>query len=175
MSRYEPRKSKSRTFEPPVAPMPISTIPESNLLGGMQNNMIYLAMGVAAVSLGTSIFLYREMKTIKSEVSELEKVNKTIKNTEKTLEENSQSVKELTDKVNQLGMMMQRILGGPPPSAPRPPDVSKISPKIEKKLEQNLPNVENSKIVNGGPDDKNCEDGVCVIEPTKKDTKILSI
>ena len=124
MSRYEqPRKSKSRTFEPPNAPVTmVAPNPESSslLAGGMQNNMLYLAMGVAAISLGTSIFLYRELRNVKTEISEIGKVSETVKNTDKKLEENSESVKDLTDKVNQLGMMMQRIIGPRPPGPPGP-------------------------------------------------------
>lgn len=154
-------------------------------LGGMfgGNTLLYFFVGITAVSMGVSMFLYREVKNVKSSISTINNEIKELKEQSESIEENTNIVRGLDEKVNKMALMLQHSMMAKVPSpAPTKPPLKRGVPSrnlVSEKKE--LPSVEGveTKVSESGPFEDNeendeCEDGVCRIVP-KKDGKILEI
>lgn len=153
-------KKKSHTDLSPIDD------PMGGMFGG--NTLLYFFVGVATVSLGVSLFLYKEVKKVKTDISDISTEIKGFKEQSEAIEENTKLVQGLDDKVNKLGIMLQHTLANkmaPGPSSVSVPPIPKVESETEVPVE-----VDNVK--SGGPFDE-CEDGVCKVP--KKEGKILEI
>lgn len=150
------------------------------------NNMVqYVSVGAAAIAMGVCIFLYKEVKKLKSDMNDLTDEIKKLENNEQ-LEENTKTIQSLEEKVNQIATLMQHMAmraGPKPPSmvTPEPIPVTRVSvvtsevlpvKKDSEESIEDLPGNENTKIVNGGPT-IDCEGGICDISTSDapEDTK----
>ncbi len=157
------RSSKKRFVDPQS---PKSTDIVADVSTGSSNNILYLVLAAAGISMGLSVFLYREIKRMKFDIETMQK---------KIVKETKESNEDTVDKITQLAQNMQDlhnyiknnadVLGKlPPPEAVEIP---------EKKID--LPKSEFAKTVEiheGGPssttkvveEENGCEDGVCPLE-----------
>ena len=121
------------------------------------NNLTYIALGAVGISMGVSIFLYREMKKMKSDIDNIQK--KSISEINDNIESNTETVKNIDQKINQLAQNMQQLHiymrnsaaanGRQPPPVPKPmPQPPPPQPKLPKP-----DGVRKVKIVEGGPRD----------------------
>ena len=184
-----PASSKRRLLEP-TSPSQELVSSDMGFLGG--NNLLYMVIGAAGVSMGISVFLYREMKKLKSDVETIQ--IKTSKDTKEQFEANSETIKSIDMKINQLAQNMQGLHmyvrntattnGKPLPPKPKP-----LPKPLSKPIGSNLPKPEGvSKVIitSGGPNDpqpvvsaeKSSEEpnaicdpdtGVCTITETEED------
>ena len=181
-----PPPRRKRLVEPPSPKGVIATQPDNGFLGG--NNMLYLLIGAAGISLGVSVFMFREMRKLKLDVEHIQN-NKKFK---EQLETNTEAVKVIDTKINNLAQNMQSlhlyikntaaVKGKPPPPSPVP------MPKQEQKPKLPQPETTTAEVVHGGPKDppvappppqivkietieeekeEECEDGVCKIPDTE--------
>ena len=148
--------SRKRLVEPP-SPRP-SQIVASEPEGMLGGNILYMLIGAAGISMGASVFLYREMKKLKSDVEIVQK--KSNKETKEQIESNTEAVKSIEMKINQLAQNMQSMhiymrnsaaaSNTQPPPTPTPlpvappPQPKLPKPEGEKKLQ----------ISKGGPRDE---------------------
>lgn len=149
-------------------------------------NMIqYVSVGVAAIAMGICIFLYKEVKKVKTDVIDISDEIKKLQNNEQ-LEENTKTIQSLEEKVNQIGSLIQHmaIRQQQTPPVNRPSQVV-IPTKtvVKEEVVNNLPTPmgQEVKIIEGGPDDSVCneDEGICEVpevnDNNKKKKKILEI
>lgn len=113
-------------------------------------NIMYALIGATAISLGIGIFLYREMKQLKSETSVLKK---NINETKTKLDESSDGIKNIYSKMNIMAKNMQLMHNNMKNSNIKAQTLSSTPSYIDQKnLERgvpsrNLPVPRDSKIV----------------------------
>lgn len=147
--------------------------PMGGLFGG--NTLLYFFVGIATVSLGVSLFLYKEVKKVKKDVNDIGGEIKNLKEQSEIIEENTKLVQGLDEKVNKLGIMLQHSLSGKVTFTPPPPKQTLTTPTATSEVKE----TKDDDTQSGGPfdddreDREDCEDGVCRIP--KKEGKILEI
>lgn len=199
-TRLDPRKSGTFPLERTQSGRRrVAETPFDESIMGSPNMMMYLVVGVAAVSMGVSIFLYREVKKVKTDMTELSKDVKEIKENPE-LAENTKTIEELNDKVTQIGQMIQHLAMSRSPqrqaTAPsdrtknphgihvsdvgtilKPPQpVQSVAP-VKESVPVELPKTENTVIHKDDILKLECDDdkGICKIPEVKKEGKILQI
>jgi hypothetical protein len=135
-------------------------------------NAQYVLLGSVAISIGLGIFLYREFRKMKTEISELNQTLTDLDNDEQ-LATNTKAIENVEEQLLQIkqllqGMTMQRQRSPlqPVPTQPaqrveiteRPNDVEQIPEEV---------------VI----DNEECEDGVCPLPttPVKREPKVLTI
>jgi|LauGreDrversion4_2_1035121.scaffolds.fasta_scaffold148147_4 hypothetical protein len=131
------------------------------------SNILYLVLAAAGISMGLSVFLYREMKRMKIDMDVTQK--KIVKETKETSEETSQKITQLAQNMQALHIYIKNnaaVLGKPPP--PQPVQIPDKEPNLPKP-----DGVKKVQIVEGGPSseesgDLQCEDGICLLPSTEQ-------
>lgn len=164
--------SSKRRFVDPQSPRTsdaIVSVDERGPIGG--NSILYLVLAAAGISMGISVFLYREMRRLKTDLDVTQK--KLVNETKEANEETTQKLTQLAQNMQALHIYIKNnaeVMGRTPPPTP-----------IElPKKEVKLPKPEGTKkveVLENGPDrplvgsernsDLLCEDGVCALP--KKD------
>ena len=189
MSRFEqPRRGSKRSVELPPSPVPTPEMNysvantqynlEEGVLSNIGCNMTYITIGAVGISIALSIFLYREMRKMKSEVLDLAKA--VHDNDQQEL--NTKSIENIEEQISQIKNMLQQMTqrsGGPSPAQLAAMEQARQAAMAAQKL----PIIsENTEISENGPDDSNendseeeeCDNDVCLV-PKKKDKKVLHI
>ena len=130
------------------------------------SNILYLVLAAAGISMGLSVFLYREMKRMKIDMDVTQK--KIVKETKETSEETSQKITQLAQNMQALHIYIKNnaaVLGKPPP--PQPVQIPDKEPNLPKP-----DGVKKVQIVEGGPSSEEsadlCEDGICLLPSTEQ-------
>ena len=131
------------------------------------SNILYLVLAAAGISMGLSVFLYREMKRMKIDMDVTQK--KIVKETKETSEETSQKITQLAQNMQALHIDIKNnaaVLGKPPP--PQPVQIPDKEPNLPKP-----DGVKKVQIVEGGPSSEEsadllCEDGICLLPSTEQ-------
>ena len=162
------RSSKKRFIDNPQSPR----TSHNDVEPVASSNIMYLVLAAAGISMGLSVFLYREMKRMKNDMDTAQK--KIVNETKETGEETSQKITQLAQNMQALHMYIKNnaaVLGKPPPPQPiQLPDTLPNLPKPD--------GVKKVQIIEGGPPRTSgeatapepstpsgveCEDGVCLV------------
>jgi hypothetical protein len=188
-------RSAKKRFIDPQSPRSSDAIVES---AGAPSNILYLVLAAAGISMGLSVFLYREMKRMKIDMDATQK--KIVNETKETSEETSQKINQLAQNMQALHIYIKNnaaVLGKPPP--PQPVQIPDKEPNLPKP-----DGVKKVQIVEGGPSKEEerstaategtqsveaaqsaesdaqitesvdeCEDGICLLPSEKKSVKII--
>lgn len=160
VAEYGRSSSSKRRFVDPQSPRTsdaLVSVDEKGPIGG--NSILYLVLAAAGISMGLSVFLYREMRRLKSDLDVTQK--KLVNEAKEANEETAQKLAQLAQNMQALHIYIKNnaeVIGKTPP--PMPIEL----PKKEVKL----PKPEGTKKVEvneKGPEAV-CEDGVCAL-PTR--------
>ena len=163
------RSSKKRFIDNPQSPR----TSHNDVEPVASSNIMYLVLAAAGISMGLSVFLYREMKRMKNDMDTAQK--KIVNETKETGEETSQKITQLAQNMQALHMYIKNnaaVLGKPPPPQPiQLPDTLPNLPKPDgvKKvqiIEGGPPRTSGEATTPETPSGVECEDGVCSIAST---------
>ncbi len=197
MSRFEqPRRGSKRPSElpsmpvqvqhiqPPSQPQPPGSQEGSMLQSLTSGNMPYITLGAVGISIAMCIFLYRELRKMKSEIID---IAKTVHDNEQ-LETNTKSIENINEQLTQIKNMLQQMTRGPPtqPSPnqaqamamaqaaaqARAAQAAQAAQALPTLSEDESPEPESE---SESESEDECEDGVCEIPETKKEKKVLQI
>lgn len=157
------KKSKPRFESPPADWSPQQTVTTpSDPMSSMNSNMLYLVIGAAGVSMGVSIFLYRELKKIKSEYTLLKD-----NDMKEQVDANTESLQTIETKLSQLAQNMQALHLMMKNSSGLVQPQKAAQPVVIERQIPVTPSNPDPKISEGGPvvidipNEEDCEEGVC--------------
>lgn len=95
---------RKRLVDPPT-PKHLECVSEGG--GGVVPNMFYFVLAAAGISMGLGLFLYRDMRKVKTDIEQLQK--KTINETKEKIGEQGEALKTMEQKINQLAQNIQSL------------------------------------------------------------------